>query len=292
MSRRGWVLFLALSVIWGLPYLFIKIAVEDLSPSVVVWGRVALAAAVLLPVAATRGLFPALRPVLGWVVIFAVIEIAVPFLMLGWAETRVSSSLAALLVAGVPIVAAVMARGLGIDDRLTGMRVVGLVIGIVGVGFLVGLDVRGGQWWAVAAVGLTVVGYALGPIIIATRLAEAPSLAVITVALGLNTLWYAPVAWVQRPTQPVPAQAWWAIAILGVVCTALAFLIFFQLVAEVGPSRMTVITYLNPAVAVLLGVVVLSEPITAGILIGFPLVLIGSWLATRRAAPLEDEPHP
>ena len=172
------------------------------------------------------------------------------------------------------------------------MRVVGLVIGIVGVGFLVGLDVKGGQWWAVAAVGLTVVGYALGPIIIATRLAAAPSLVVITAALGLNALWYAPVAWVQRPTQPVPAQAWWAIAILGVVCTALAFLIFFELVAEVGPSRMTVITYLNPAVAVLLGVVVLSEPITAGILIGFPLVLIGSWLATRRATPLEDEPHP
>lgn len=112
---------MALAVIWGLPYLFIKIAVEDLNPSVVVWGRVALATAVLLPVALARRQLPALRPVLGWVVVFAAVEIAVPFLMLGWAETRISSSLAALLVAGVPTVAAVLARVLGIDDRLTGM---------------------------------------------------------------------------------------------------------------------------------------------------------------------------
>ena len=151
MSRRGWVLFLALSVIWGLPYLFIKIAVVDLSPSVVVWGRVALAALLLLPVAAYRGMLPALRPYVGWIVVFAAVEIAVPFWMLGWAETRISSSLAALLVAGVPIVAAVMATLLGLDDRLTGMRVVGLLIGVAGVGFLVGLDVRGAQWLAVAA---------------------------------------------------------------------------------------------------------------------------------------------
>ncbi len=282
MSRRGWVLFLALSVIWGLPYLFIKIAVVDLSPSVVVWGRVALAALLLLPVAAYRGMLPALRPYVGWIVVFAAVEIAVPFWMLGWAETRISSSLAALLVAGVPIVAAVMATLLGLDDRLTGMRVVGLLIGVAGVGFLVGLDVRGAQWLAVAAVGLTVLGYALGPIIVSTRLVGAPSLAVIATALLLNAAWYTPVAWVQRPTGPVPAIAWWAVVVLGVVCTALAFLVFFALVDEVGPTRMTVITYLNPAVAVLLGVVVLGEPLTLGILIGFPLVLLGSWLATRR----------
>lgn len=292
MSRRGWVLFLALSVIWGLPYLFIKIAVVDLSPSVVVWGRVALAAVLLLPVAASRGMLPALRPYAGWILVFAVVEIAVPFWMLGWAETRISSSLAALLVAGVPIVSAVLARALGLDDRLTGMRIVGLLIGVAGVGFLVGLDVRGAQWLAVAAVGLTVVGYALGPIIVSTRLARAPSLAVIAMALLLNSLWYAPVAWVQRPTGAVPASAWWAVVVLGVLCTAVAFLVFFALVDEVGPTRMTVITYLNPAVAVLLGVIVLGEPVTLGILVGFPLVLLGSWLATRRAPATEDEPHP
>ena len=143
---------------------------------------------------------------------------------------------------------------------------------------------------------MTVVGYALGPIIISTRLAEAPALAVITLALAANTLLYAPIAWVQRPTTPVPASAWWSIVILGVLCTAIAFLIFFALVAEVGPSRMTVITFLNPAVAVFLGVVILSEPITWGLVLGFPLVLLGSYLATRPernpAGVIEDTPHP
>lgn len=291
MTRRGWVLFWSLALIWGLPYLFIKVAVADLSPTVVVFGRVALGALLLLPVAAARGQLGALRPYLPWVLTFAVVEIAIPFWMLGWAETRISSSLAALLVAGVPIVSAVLARALGLDDRLTGMRVVGLGVGIVGVACLVGLDVRGGQWLAVAAVGLTVLGYACGPIIASTRLAGAPSLAVTAVALGFNGVWYAPFAWAQRPAAPVPAAAWVAVAVLGVLCTAVAFLVFFQLVAEVGPARMTVITYINPAVAVLLGVAVLGEPVTFGLLVGFPLVLLGSWLATRRAPALEDEPH-
>ncbi len=292
MSRRGWLLFLALSVIWGLPYLFIKVAVAELDPTVVVWGRVALAAILLLPLAAYRGMLPRLRDVWVWVVIFAAVEIAVPFWTLSWAETRLSSSLAALLVAGVPIVSAILARLLGLDDRMTGMRVVGLAVGIVGVACLVGLDVRGAQWLAVAAVGVTVVGYALGPIIIATRLAGAPDMAVIAAALALNAVWYTPLAWIARPTAPVTGNAWAAVAVLGIVCTALAFIIFFALVTEVGPTRMTVITYLNPAVALLLGVVVLGEPVTTGLLVGFPLVLLGSWLATRRAPALEDEPHP
>ena len=145
------------------------------------------------------------------------------------------------------------------------------------------------------AAALTVVGYACGPMVISTRLAETPALAVISLALGINAVIYAPFAWIQRPTAPVPAEAWWSIVALGVLCTAIAFLIFFALVGEVGPSRMTVITFLNPAVAVLLGVVVLSEPITLGLLLGFPLVLLGSYLATRPernpAAALEDAPH-
>jgi len=173
--------------------------------------------------------------------------------------------------------------------------VIGLAIGISGVAVLVGLDVPGDQWWAVGAAAVTVLGYALGPIVISTKLAGAPPLAVISLALTGNAIIYAPLAWIQRPTGPVPAVAWWSIAVLGVVATAIAFLIFFALVAEVGPSRMTVITFLNPAVAVLLGVIVLSEPITWGLILGFPLVLLGSYLATRPdrnpAARVEDAPH-
>lgn len=295
MTRRGLTLFIALSVIWGTPYLFIRIAVEYVEPSVMVALRVALAALLLLPIALARGQFRGIRPYLPWIGVFAVVEITGPFLMLGYAETVLPSSTTALLIAAVPIVAAVLARSLGLDARLGGMRVLGLGIGIGGVAVLVGLDIPGDQWWAVGAAAITVIGYALGPIVISTRLSGAPPLAVITLALAANALVYAPIAWVQRPTAPVPASAWWSIVVLGVLATAIAFLIFFALVAEVGPSRMTVITFLNPAVAVALGVVVLSEPITWGLVLGFPLVLLGSYLATRPdrnpAARVEDAPH-
>ena len=295
MSRKGWGLFLALSVIWGTPYLFIRIAVEHVEPSVLVALRVGLAALLLLPIAAARGQFRGIRPYLPWIALFGVVEITGPFLMLGYAETALPSSTTALLIAGVPIVAAVLARSFGLDRRLGITRIAGLAIGISGVAVLVGLDIPGDQWWAVGAAGVTVVGYALGPIVISTRLGGAPPLAVISLALAMNALIYAPFAWIQRPTEPVPASAWWSIVTLGILCTAIAFLIFFALVAEVGPSRMTVITFLNPAVAITLGVVLLAEPITWGLLIGFPLVLLGSYLATRPdrnpAAAVEDAPH-
>lgn len=295
MTRRGLTLFIALSIIWGTPYLFIRVAVESVEPSVMACLRVALGALLLLPIALARGQFRGIRPALPWIVVFAVCEITGPFLLLGYAETQLTSSTTALLIAAVPIVAAVLARALGLDRRLGWTRILGLAVGISGVAVLVGLDVPRDEFWAVGAAALTVVGYATGPMVISTKLAGTPALAVISLALGLNALIYAPIAWIQRPTGPVPASAWWSIIALGVLCTAIAFLIFFALVAEVGPSRMTVITFLNPAVAVFLGVAVLSEPITLGLLLGFPLVLLGSFLATRPernpAATLEDTPH-
>jgi len=292
VTRRGWLLFSTLSVVWGVPYLFIKIAVEHLSPAVVVGVRVALAAAVLLPVAALRG---QLGPVLArcrWVLAFAVVEISVPWGLLGFAEQRISSGLTGLLVAAVPMMGALLAWLLRLDDRVDGRRFAGLLVGIAGVAALVGIDVRGGDLLAVGAVLVTAFCYALGPIMVTARLADLPSLAVIAVCLGLNAVLYAPFAWLTRPTGPdgdlaalaaVPPSAWWSIVVLGLLCSAVAFLIFFALVAEVGPARMTVITYVNPAVAVALGVAVLAEPMTTGILVGFPLVLLGSWLATRRS---------
>jgi len=292
VTRRGWLLFIALGIIWGLPYLLIKVGVAELSPVVVVFLRVASAAVILVPIAAARGQFAGLRGRWKWVALFAVMEIMIPFFTLTWAEQRISSSLAALLVAAVPMVAAVTAWRLGIDDRLTGIRIAGLVIGVVGVGFLIGLDLVGGDLLSIAAVGVTVVGYATAPLIIARKLADAPSMAVIAAALTINAVVYAPLAWFSRPVQPVSAHVWLSLLALGVVCTALAFLVFFALIAEAGPSRSTLITYVNPAVALLLGVVILHEALTAGLIIGFPLVLLGSYLATRRAAlPEESEPH-
>ncbi len=291
MSRRGWALFISLGVIWGLPYLLIKVGVESLSPFVVVFARVFIGAAILLPIAFFTGQLRKLKGHWRWVFIFAIVEMTFTFLALTWAEQRISSSLAALLISTVPLTAAIIARAMGLDSRLSGMRLVGLGVGFAGVAVLVGLDVSGGDFLSVAAISITVLGYALGPIIVDRKLSSAPSVAVIAASLTINALIYAPFAWLTWPTEAVPANAWWSIVALGAVCTAGAFIIFFALIAEVGPARTTVITYVNPGVAVILGVLILGEPLTPGIVIGFPLVLAGSFLATRRAPTMESEPH-
>jgi drug/metabolite transporter (DMT)-like permease len=278
------VLFIALSVIWGIPYLFIKVAVEHVSPAVMVCGRTALAFAVLLPIALRRRVLRSVLARWPWVLMFAVTEIAIPFALLGVAEQHLSSSLTGLLVASVPLMVAGLSVALGLADRIDRRRFAGLLVGLAGVAALVGIDLRGGNLLAAGAVLVAAAGYAAGPIIADQRLADLPSLGVSTVAMGANAAGYLPAALITRPIAPVPWAAWGSVAVLGLVCSALAFLVFFALVAEVGPARTSVITYLNPAVAVLLGVTLLAEPITVGIVVGFPLVLLGSWLATRRTA--------
>ena len=290
MSKRGVILFLSLGLLWGIPYLLIKVSVEFLSPEVIIFLRVFLAATILMPVVIKRGYLRLLEGHWKWVFVFAIIEIAFPFGALTFAEINLSSSTAGLLIAAVPIVSAIFAWRLGIDDRVTGIRVLGLAIGIIGVASLVGLDVTGTELFSVALLGITVVGYALGPIIVSQKLSQAPALAVIAMAMVINSVIYAPLAFISRPTESVPMNVWLSVAVLGAVCTAFTFILFFSLVAEVGPARTTVITYINPAVAVILGVLVLSEPITLGLIVGFPLILLGSFLATRKGPAFESEP--
>jgi drug/metabolite transporter (DMT)-like permease len=284
MSKRGWLLFAAMSVIWGIPYLLIKVALRDLTPGTLVFARTGIAALLLVPLAAKRGL---LRPLLAkWPVLllYTVIEIAGPWLMLSRAEQRLSSSLAGLLIAAVPLIGAVAVMVIGgdsRDDRLDARRLVGLLVGLAGVGVLVGVDVGGSDAWAVVAIAITATGYATGPILIARKLADLPTLGVVAASLGLTALGYAPVAATQWPTH-LSAKVIWSVLVLALVCTALAFMVFFALIAEVGPARATVITYVNPAIALLLGVVLLNEPFTVGIAIGFPLILVGCFFATSR----------
>lgn len=292
MTPRGWFLLISLGVIWGIPYLFIKIAVETFSPGALVFLRVALAAIILLPIVIARGQWRSLRGHWKWVIAFALVEMAFTWTALNWSEQRITSSLAALLIALVPIVTAILARFVGLDDRLTGSRVVGLVIGFAGVGVLVGFDLTGGDLPVLLAMAVVVLGYALGPIIVDRKLSNLPSLAVIAAAMAVNTILFAPVAVVTWPDTPIPLSAWISVLILGAICSALAFIVFFALINEVGPSRTTLITYINPVVAVLLGIAVLAEPLTIGMAAALPLILIGSWLATRRAPVLESEPHP
>ena len=293
MSRRGWVLFLALSVIWGVPYLLIKVAVDGVHPSVVVFLRTLIGAALLLPVAGLRGeLMPALRR---WrpLLLFTAVEITVPWLLLTEAERKVTSSFAGLLVAVVPLIGAVLAVLSGSTDRLTRDRLVGLLVGFAGVAALLGIDLHGAHGQALAAVFilLTAVGYALGPMIVATALADVPPMGVIAMALGINAVVYLPFAVYDAPSATPSGGVIWSVVGLGVLCTAAAFLVFFALIAEVGPQRATVITYLNPAIAILLGVSLRGEKFTTGMAVGFPLVLLGCWLATgRRRAPVPEGP--
>ena len=242
MSKRGAILFLSLGLLWGIPYLLIKVSVEYLSPEVIIFLRVFLAAMILMPVVIKRSYLRQLKGHWKWVFVFAIVEIAFPFGALTFAEINLSSSMTGLLIAAVPIVSAIFAWRLGIDDRITGNRVLGLAIGIVGVASLVGLDVTGSELFSVALLGITVVGYALGPIIVSQKLSQAPALAAIAMAMVINSVIYAPLAFFSRPTESVPVNVWLAVAVLGAVCTALAFLLFFSLVAEVGPARTTEIT--------------------------------------------------
>ena len=282
MTRRGWLLFAAMAVIWGIPYLLIKIAVAELAPSTLVLLRTTVGGVILVPLALARG---DVRPLLArwrWVVAYTVVEVAAPWLLLSDAERRLSSSLAGLLIAGVPLVGALLVWLIGGDDRPDLRRVIGLIVGFVGVALVVGLDVATDDLVAVGEVGLVVVGYAIGPMIIARRLQGAPAVGVVAASLALTALAYVPFGVAQRPASLPSTQVLLSIGILGVVCTALAFLLFFALIGEVGPIRATIITYFNPAVALVLGVLLLNEPFTIGIAVGFALIAVGSFVATRR----------
>ena len=287
MTRRGLLLFAAMSIIWGIPYLLIRITVAEISPAVLVFARTAIAAALLLPIALLR---VDLRSVLRhwpWVVAFGAIEIAIPWLMLGAAEQTISSSLAGLLIAGVPLVGATIAAIIGGPDRVGRRQLAGLLIGFGGVAVIAGGDFEAENARALVQVAIVVVCYALGPFILSRRLVGVPSLGVMAISLALTALVYAPVALVSWPAVQPGQDVIASIAILAVVCTAAAFPLFAALIREVGPVRATVITYVNPVVAAILGVLVLDETLTLPMLAGFALAIAGSTLATRRPNPPE-----
>jgi len=280
MTKRGWILFLSLSLLWGMPYLLIRIAVGEIDPLIVACARTLLGALLLLPVALHRNaLAPAFRH-WKWLLAFTVIEMSVPWVLLGHAETRLNSSTAGLLIAVVPLFAAVIVARLG-HERLELRRLFGLGLGFAGVALLVGLDIYFSDLLAVAACIVVALCYAIGPIIIDRKLKDVPAIGVITASLIVATAIYLPFAPFLWPAQ-VGATAAWSVVGLGVLCTAAAFLVFFALIAEVGPARATVITYVNPAVAIVLGAIVLNEPLTLGMAIGFPLVIAGAILGTHR----------
>lgn len=283
VSARAWGLYALMAVLWGIPYLFIKEAVDSFSPAAIVAGRTLLGAAVLLPIALHRR---ALRPALKlwpWVLAFGAIEMAGPFFLLSHAEQTLPSGLTGLLVATVPLFAAGIALARGDRTMLSPARALGLAVGFAGVVVIVagpGLAVADPAT-ALAAVGevlLVALLYATAPFIVATKLAHVPSLGTITLSLLAVGVAYLPFALLTQHEVPT-IRSGVSLAALGIFCTALAFLGFFALIGEVGPARAPLFTYVNPIVAILLGVLVLRESLSLGLLVGFPLVIVGCWLA-------------
>jgi drug/metabolite transporter (DMT)-like permease len=282
VTRRSWLLFAAMSVIWGVPYLLIRIAVRDFAPGTLVFARTAIGGLILVPFALAAGGYRIVLPYWRPLLLFTVIEVGIPWLLLSDAERVLSSSLSGLLVAAVPLAGVVAAWVAGLESPGSGgpLRYVGLALGFAGVVVLLGLDVGTVHVVPLVEMGVVVIGYAVAPVIMTRRLSHLPSIPVVSASLLIAAIGYLPFAVTHWPAQ-VSAQVGWSVIALGVVCTALAFVVFFALIAAIGPARATVFTYVNPAVAVLLGVVLLNEPFTLGIGIGFPLILIGSVLAAR-----------
>lgn len=286
VTKRGWMLFLAMSFIWGIPYLLIRVAVRQLEPEMVVFGRTSIAAAVLLVVARRYdAIGPALRrwrPVLA----FAIIEMAIPWMLLAIASQHLPSGLVGMIIATVPLVGAVTAFCLGDKSALRAVRVVGILAGVAGVALLVGNDLNGGaKWWSIAMLLVVCVCYGTAPFIVQRKLADVPSFGVIALSLGVVALIYTPIAGVSLADNHATAKSVLAMLALAIVCTGLAFVVFFKLLDEIGPARAPLITFANSAVAVALGAVILDETVTLATLAGFVLVTGGCWLATRAAPP-------
>ncbi len=282
MSLRGWVLFAAMSVIWGVPYLLIKVAVEGVSVPVLVLARTAVGALVLIPLTLRRA---AWTPVLAhWkpVAVFAFFEIIAAWLLLTDAERHISSSLTGLLIAASPIVATLLDRLTGGEHPLTVKRMAGLGVGLIGVAVLAGPALTGGSAWPVTQVLMVSVCYAIAPLVAARYLGDVPTLPMTAACLGLAAIVYAGPAAATWPDTVPETRVLLALAALAVICTAVAFIIFFALIREVGAARALVFTYVNPAVALAAGVIVLNEPLTPWNLAGLALILTGSVLATRR----------
>lgn len=287
VSRKALVLFLSAGVIWGTPYFFIAIAVDHFQTPSIVFLRVFLGALVLLPIAVSKGMISRTLRAWPWVLAFAVLEMVGPWWLITEAEREVSSSLAGLLITSVPFIAAFLVGLLGDRSAWHPMTILGLIIGFSGVVALVGLDVFSGlvALSPVLMILGAAVGYAVAPIVANRTPGDVPTLGVIAVSLTMVTLIYAPFAAFTLPEDIMAGPsvaAWGSVVVLGLACSALAFVLFFALIRDIGPARASLITYVNLAVAMVLGVVFLSEPLTAGMLAGIPLVVVGSYLASRR----------
>ena len=287
MSRKSALIFALVGLLWGIPYLFIKVAVDEetgYAPAIVVFGRVLIGALILIPLAIKdRSIFAALRGI-KYVVFYAVLEMVIPWILIGTAEQKISSGLAGLLIASVPIWSTLITYFQGDKGALKANRVLGIGIGFIGVVLIVGIESLTGSSdpLSIAMVIVAAIAYAYAIIMIRGKLPDVSGIAINGVAMGLTAIFYLPFTIALWPDHSIATEATLSVFALGVFSTGMAFAFFFTLVADIGPTRASLVTYWNTAIAVVLGVIILSEPLTVGIRIGLPLVMLGSWLVNRR----------
>jgi len=271
-----------MAVLWGIPYLLIRVAVREITPGILVFGRTAPAALLLLPLVIHRRQFRLIIENAWWILVFGVVEFGVPWFFMGTAERHITSSLTSLIICGVPLVSIVFARYTSAHEPLHLKRLTGLLIGAAGVALLVGLDVGHGSGPWIVVMGIVCLGYASGPLVLSTKLSQVPGPAVVCGATAMVALGWLPYAATHWPHH-LATETWLSVATLSVFCTATAFLVFFALIKDIGSSRSLVVVYANTGIAVALGIIFLREPLTLGIIMGFPLIVAGSYLATTTA---------
>jgi len=287
MSRKSTLIFALVGVLWGIPYLFIKVAVDEdtgYAPAIVVFGRVLIGAAILIPLAIKdRSIFAAFRGV-KYVAFYALLEMVIPWILIGTAEQKISSGLAGLLIASVPIWSNIITYFQGDEDALKANRLFGIGIGFIGVILIVGIETLTGSSdpLSILMVIIAAIAYAYAVIMIRNKLPDVSGIAINAGAMALTAIFYLPFTIALWPDHAVSPEATYSVIALGIFSTGIAFAFFFTLIADIGPTRASLVTYWNTAIAVVLGVIILSEPITVGIGIGLPLVMFGSWLVNRR----------
>ena len=293
VSSRAWAAFAAMSIIWGTPYLLIKVAVDDgVPPAFLAFVRLAMAAVVLLALAWHAGLLATPRGRWHWIAVYAVLELALPFPLIAAGEQHVDSSVAAIVIATAPLLVTVLALRFDHAERASGRRLAGLLIGLAGVAALVGVDIAGepDELLGAGAIGLAALGYAAGPMLLNRKLGDLDARVTMGASLAVAAVLLAPAAALWPPQTTPSTGALASLVALGLVCTAAALVIFTVLIAEVGPGRALVITYVNPVIAVALGVALLDERPGPGTLAGLLLILGGSWLATRERPATRPPP--
>ena len=289
MSRRNLILFLLSGFLWGIPYLFIRVAVDPqdgFHPAIVVLGRVVIGALILIPIAIYDKTFFSAIKHWRYIAVYALFEMVGPWILIGTAEQKISSGLAGLLVSSVPIFSTLIASRYGDKSVWQPKRLFGIAIGFLGVFLLVGIESLTGSSdpLSILMVIAASIGYAFAVIYITRKMPDGSGVAINGIAMAMTAVFYAPALFFFWPDRAVSNEAVYSLIALGVFSTGIAFALFFTVMAEIGPTRASLVTYMNTAFAVVLGVIILNEPLTLGIIVGLPLVLIGSYLASRRTS--------